>query len=160
MDQHDGSSSIGNLAPFVGEWGLDARFPGAPPAPPLEPDEPGARTVFEWMTGERFLVQRWEVPHPDAPDGIAIIGVDPGRDGYLQHYFDSRGVARVYAMSFADGVWRLWRDAADFSPLSFHQRFEGRFEDGGRTIAGRWEISHDGGSTWEHDFDLLYTRAG
>lgn len=60
-------------------------------------------------------------------------------------------------MSFADGVWRLWRQSPDFSPLSFSQRYEGTFSDDGRTIAGRWEISHDG-STWEHDFDLNYAR--
>jgi hypothetical protein len=110
------------------------------------------------MPGEQFLVQRWEVPIPEAPDGIAIIGFDAGRDTYLQHYFDSRGVARVYEMSFSDGVWKLWRESPDFSPLDFRQRFEGTFSDDGRTIAGRWEISGDG-SSWEHDFDLTYTRA-
>ncbi|MGH2992653.1 MAG: hypothetical protein ACRDL1_03860 [Solirubrobacterales bacterium] len=36
--------------------------------------------MFEWLPGERFLVQHWEVPHPDAPDGIAIIGFDRGRE--------------------------------------------------------------------------------
>jgi hypothetical protein len=139
------------LAPFLGEWRLRAELPDAPPG------DQGARAVFEWMPGERFLVQRWEVPVPEAPDGIAIIGFHAERDTYLQHYFDSRGVARVYEMSFSDGVWRLWRESPDFSPLSFRQRFEGTFGDDGGTIAGRWEISHDG-STWEHDFDLTYTK--
>src|SRR5690606_32403003 len=96
-----------------------------------------ARATFEWMPGERFLVQRWEIPFPGAPDGIAIIGPDPGNEGnYLQHYFDSRGVARVYRMSFANGTWKLWRDAPDFSPLDFAQRFTGTFSPDGRTIAG------------------------
>jgi hypothetical protein len=157
MAQLDCSSPI-DLAPLIGEWSLDARFPGAPSTPPA-PAEPAARTLFEWMSGERFLVQRWEIPDPAAPDGIAIIGPNPERDGYLQHYFDSRGVARVYEMSFAEGVWKLWRDAPDFSPLTFRQRFEGAFSDDGRTIAGRWEICHEG-STWEHDFDLVYSRVG
>jgi hypothetical protein len=31
------------------------------------------------------------------------------------------------------------------------------FGDGGKTIAARWEISHDG-KTWEHDFDITYTK--
>jgi len=43
-------------------------------SPPGNLDE---RTVFEWMAAAQFLIQRWEVPHPDAPDGIAIIGFDP-----------------------------------------------------------------------------------
>jgi hypothetical protein len=35
----------------------------------------------------------------------------------------------------------------------------GTFGDDVRTIRGRWEICRDG-STWEHDFDLVYTRVG
>ena len=76
----------------------------------------------------------------------------------MQHYFDSRGVARVYHMGFGDGVWKLWRDSADFSPLDFSQRFIGTFSNDGTTIKGRREICHDG-STWEHDFDLTYTKS-
>jgi hypothetical protein len=69
------------------------------------------RVTFAWLPGRKFLIRRWEVPVPDAPDGIAVIGADPEREGeYLQHYFDSRGVARLYKMSFENGVWKLWRD--------------------------------------------------
>jgi hypothetical protein len=140
------------LERFIGEWTMQVAFPGAPPVS-------GGRVVFEWMTGERFLIQRWEVPVPEAPDGLAIIGFDEGRGTLLQHYFDSRGIARVYAMSIEDGVWTLRREAPDFSPLDFAQRFTGTFSDDGRSIVGRWEIAHDG-STWEHDFDLTYVRVG
>lgn len=95
------------LAPFVGEWSLPR----------------GGRTVFEWLPGRRFLVQRWEVPDPGVPDGIAIIGFDRGRGSYLQHRFDSRGVVQVYEMGFDDRGWTLRRESADFSPLEFVQRF-------------------------------------
>jgi hypothetical protein len=140
------------LKPLVGEWRLTPTFKDLPP---IDSD---ARVSFVWLPGERFLIQRWEVPIPEAPDGIAIIGPDPEREGgYLQHYFDTRGVARIYKMSFEDGVWRLWRDRADFSPLDFAQRYTGSFSDDGKTIVGAWEICHDG-TTWEHDFDLAYTR--
>ena len=142
------------LAVLVGEWSMAAKFKELPPA------DAGARVVFEWMPGGRFLIQRWEVPVPEAPDGIAIIGPDPENAGdFLQHYFDTRGVARVYRMSVTDGVWRLWRDAPDFSPLDFSQRYTGTFADNDKTITGSWEISHDG-ETWEHDFELTYTRIG
>jgi hypothetical protein len=148
-----GGDSLDSLEPLVGEWTMKPEFEGIPP------DAPGAPVSFEWLSGRRFLIERWEVPVPEAPDGIAIIGADPEREGgYLQHYFDSRGVARVYRMSLDDGVWRLWRDEPDFSPLDFSQRFTGTFSDGGKTISGTWEISHDG-ETWEKDFDLNYTRA-
>jgi hypothetical protein len=145
--------SLEALKPLVGAWRLVATFKDKPPA------DIGARATFEWLPGEQFLIQRWEVPMPEAPDGIAIIGSDPAREGnYLQHYFDTRGVARVYKMSFANGVWKLWRDEADFSPLDFSQRYTGTFSEDGKTIAGAWEICHDG-TTWEHDFDLSYIRA-
>jgi hypothetical protein len=144
------------LEPLVGEWKLAAVFEGLPPT---DSDvDAGARVHFDWLSGKRFLVERWEIPIPEAPDGIAVIGVDPEHEGeYLQHYFDSRGVARVYRMTFGDGVWRLWRDEPDFSALDFSQRFTGRLSDDATTIAGAWEISHDG-TTWERDFDLTYTR--
>jgi hypothetical protein len=141
------------LQPLVGEWRLLATFKDMPPA------DIGAHVSFEWLPGERFLIQRWEVPTPDAPDGIAIIGPDPAISGrYLQHYFDTRGVARVYKMSFADGVWTLWRDEADFSSFDFAQRYTGTFSEDGTTIVGAWEICHDG-TTWKHDFDLTYIRS-
>jgi hypothetical protein len=94
----------------------------------------------------------------EAPDGVAIIGADPEREGrFLQHYFDSRGVARIYKMSLGDGLWKLWRDSPDFSPLDFSQRYTGTFTDEDRTISGSWETCHDG-TTWEHDFDLTSTK--
>ena len=154
MSEHGATSAMKQLAPLIGEWRMRPEFDGMP-----QPDD-GAPVVFDWMTGEQFLIERWEVPVPEAPDGLAVIGPDPETPGqYLQHYFDSRGVARVYRMSFADGVWRLWRDAPDFSPLDFSQRYSGTFSEDGNTITGQWEISHDG-TTWELDFKLTYTRVG
>ena len=152
MQPPDTNPAIARLEPFVGDWSIQALFPQAPPA------DARGRMVFEWMPGGQFLVQRWDVPIPEAPDGLAVIGLDRSGEAYLQHYFDSRGVARVYEMTFGNGVWTLFRGSADFSPLHFSQRFTGTFGDDGRTIQGRWEISHDG-STWEHDFDLRYVRA-
>lgn len=151
MDQGAGDSRLEALEPFIGEWNLEPRF-----SFPV-PDEVTGRMVFEWMPGGRFLVQRWVVSHPEAPDGIAVIGPDDSGGAYLQHYFDSRGVARVYKMGFTGGLWTLLRNAADFSPLEFSQRYSGRFSDDGNRIDGTWEICHDG-ETWEKDFDLTYRR--
>jgi hypothetical protein len=135
------------LTAFVGEWRLEASFAAA--------DEAG-RAVFEWLLGGQFLIERAEVP--GAPDSIAIVGLNA--DGaYTQHYFDSRGLARVYAMTFGDRLWTLLRNAPDFTPLDFAQRFTGEFSEDGRTISGRWESSPDG-TSWKHDFDLVYTKVG
>ena len=137
------------LDPFIGTWEIDASFPHLPDA--------GAHSVFEWALDGRFLVQRTEISIPEAPNTMSMIGADPAGEGFTQHYFDSRGVIRVYAMTFDDGVWTLLRNSPDFSDLSFWQRYTGTFGADGDTISGRWEMSHDEGAT-EKDFDLGYKR--
>lgn len=144
--------SLDALEVFVGKWSMEARFHG------MTVMDDGARVTFEWLPGEQFLVQRWSVPVPEAPDGIAIVGSDPLNEGrYLQHYFDSRGVSRLYRMTLDHNAWTLWRDEADFSPLEFRQRYRAKISGDRQTIAGSWEVSHDG-TTWQHDFDLRYQR--
>jgi hypothetical protein len=146
------TAALERLDALVGEWRMEAAFPGAVPAGVV------GRSRFEWALGRQFLVQRSEIPHPDAPDSIALVAFDSDTGAYTQHYFDSRGVVRLYAMGLSGDGWTLVRASPDFSPLDFSQRFTGTFSDDGNTIHGRWETSRDG-STWEHDFDLTYTRA-
>jgi len=138
------------LDALVGEWTFTMRFPDE-----SFPEMHGRMTI-EWMVGEKFLIQRSEADHPAAPSGHCLIGYDEGRGTLLQHYFDSRGVARVYEMTFADGEWTLSRTTPDFSELGFWQRYSGRMT--GDEIAGAWETSHDEGATWEKDFDISFTR--
>jgi hypothetical protein len=151
MDEAARPPALERLEAIVGAWTLEGGLPAAPGVVVR------GRVTFEWLAGGRFLVERWEIKRREFPDGIAIIGLDRDGEAFTQHYFDSRGVARVYAMSFHDGVWTLSRDSPDFSPLDFRQRFTGEFSSDGRTISGRWETSGDG-STWEHDFDLTYRK--
>jgi hypothetical protein len=142
---------IEQLEPFIGEWTMEADFPGSGPS------GAGGTCTFEWILGGQFLLERSEVPHPDAPDGFCIVGLGADGEGYTQHYFDSRGIARVYEMKFEKGLWELRRVTPDFTPLSFSQRYFGQFSDDGTRIDGRWESSNDG-STWELDFHLNYLR--
>ncbi len=155
-----GSRARARLDVFVGEWVVEARFPGGEPAPSMAKEEGlQARSRFEWALDGQFLLQRTEVPVPEAPDSLAIISADPETGAYTQHYYDSRGVVRLYAMSLAGGEWTLTRESADFSPLDFRQRFTGTFSQDGNTIGGAWEKSSNGAG-WEHDFDLTYRRVG
>ena len=151
--------ALARLDIFVGEWVVEARFPGKSAPPGAAGDGPVARSWFEWALDGQFLLQRTEVPVPEAPDGLMIVSADPETGAYTQHYYDSRGVVRLYAMSFADGVWTLTRESPDFTPLVFRQRFTGTFGADGNTISGAWETGHDDGQ-WEHDFALTYRRAG
>jgi len=140
------------LAPLIGEWSMAMIMPGQE-----EPPDIGARVTFEWMGDKAFVLERWTIPIPEAPDGLALIGWDEGRGTFLQHYFDERGVARVYEMGFARGVWTLERAKPDFSAFDFSQRFTGTFSEDGSRIDGTFEIAHDH-RNWEKDFDGIYTR--
>jgi hypothetical protein len=66
------------------------------------------------------FVGEWnlEASFPNAPVGRAAFEWILG-GGYIQHYFDSRGVGT------------LTREKADFSPLPFSQRYTGTFSDDG-----------------------------
>ena len=148
---------LARLEVFVGEWDLEARFPGGGDGP--SGGAVAARSRFGWTLDRQFLEQRTEIDLAEAPDGLMIVGPDPETGGYLQHYFDSRGVARLYTMTFVGRVWTLTREAADFTPLEFRQRFIGTFSEDAQTIEGAWETGRDGGP-WQHDFALTYRRAG
>jgi len=112
--------------------------------------------VFEAL-GE-VLVQRTTVPVPEAPDSCCVV-VTGDDVSYVQHYFDSRGTARLYAMTFDGRTWTLERTKPDFSALDFCQRFTARLSDDGATIDGEWQHSQDG-QRWTRDFRLTYTRIG
>jgi hypothetical protein len=148
------------LQRLVGSWTTEATHPATPGLVVR-----GTVSV-EWLEGERFLIHRARTDHPDFPDAISIIGfteqdrVDPsgvaaaeGASQPRMHYFDSRGVSRVYDVSIDDASWRIWRDAPGFS-----QRFTGTIADGGDTIAGRWQMCQDG-TRWEDDLQITYRRA-
>jgi hypothetical protein len=135
------------LGEFLGEWELEVGLPGA--------DGLRGRAVFE-LLGEA-LVQRVFVPIPEAPDSLSVIVV-AADGGYVQHYFDSRGVARLYEMTFDGTTWVLERTKADVSPLDFCQRYVGAFSDDRDTIDGEWQTSDDG-VDWRTDFALGYRRA-
>ena len=138
------------LQTLVGEWDVEIVNPL------LGGDPVRGRSSFAWILDGAYLVQRTTSEHPDAPDAEMIVAPGAGAGEYAQHYFDSRGVTRIYAMTFGDGRWTLLRDAPDFSELAFAQRFVGDVD--GDVIRGRWETAPEPGAPWELDFELTYTR--
>jgi hypothetical protein len=99
------------------------------------------------------MVERWQVPIAEAPDGAAVLAPAEEGEELIQHYFDSRGVTRRYATDFLDGVWTLRKLSAGFA-----QRFRGELSPDGATISGSWEKADEGSTAWEHDFDLIYRK--
>jgi hypothetical protein len=149
----DRPSSLHRLDALIGEWEMEATFEAGyfGPGSPAITGRSG-QTTFDWLDGRFFLTQRFATEHPAAPSGIAIIGVSTDPETFEQHYYDSRGVARVYHMSLDSGVWKLWREAP-----GFWQRYTAAISDDGATITGAWEASADG-RDWKHDFGLNYIK--
>lgn len=146
MDQPTAEDALKEMNALVGEWTMQATPPGGEPWPGE------ARVTFEWMEGAPFLIQRWSVEMPEAPDGTAILGCDAADGRYFQLYSDERSVCRVYEMSIGDGEWKLWRQGEPFA-----QRFTGAISEDGNSIIGRWEIAEDG-ADYRTDFDVAYTK--
>jgi hypothetical protein len=142
---------------LVGTWATTASHPALPGV------VVNGTATIEWLEGERFLIHRAHLDHPDFPDSISIIGItehdraDKGpepdtTDPLHMHYFDSRGVFRIYDVSIDGAVWRIWRDAPGFS-----QRFTGTRAENGETIDGLWQLRRDDLS-WENDLKITYQR--
>jgi hypothetical protein len=140
----------GELGVLAGAWEVELTFPSDPPGVIQ-----AGRTTFEWLFGQ-YLVQRMEGP-PEGPQMQAIIAYNQVKEAFEQHYYDSRGVVRIYEMTLSDGVWTLLRTQPDFTPLESAQRFTGRLADDGNAISARWESSPDG-TNWKEDFEMMYRR--
>ncbi len=146
MTQLVTNPALADLEVLVGEWTIEIVFPGDPPT------TVHGRASFDRIEAGAFLVMRAEVDWEGPAGSVSVIGRDDAGEDYSVLYFDARGVSRVYAMSFRDGVLRQWRDAPGFS-----QRFTATLSEDANTMAARWEKSTDG-TTWELDFDLAFRR--
>lgn len=140
-------AALGLLDVLVGEWTEQVSGHG----------DPVGAVSFEWALDERYLLQHTTLRAP-FPESLAVVEYDESAGEFRQHYFDSRGVTRIYRMTFTGSEWTLLRAEPDFSGLAFAQRFLGVISEDERSVDGRWEQSHDGGMTWEHDFGLLLER--
>ena len=135
--------NVEDLEPLIGEWTQEATWPDGRTMD-------AGRSSYAWLEGGGYVIQRSVAPDP-FPNGVSVYGPTVEGDRIVQHYFDSRGVARVYEVSFEGGVLKLWRDGPDWA-----QSFEGRLSDDGQTITARLEREVDGAMI--HDFDIVYQR--
>ncbi len=130
---------------LVGEWTTEATYPG------LGDTLVTGRTSFEWLDDQQVLLQRSHSDHPRIPDAITVTAVIDGIPS--MHYFDVRGVHRVFAAEIAAGTWRFHNDTPGFA-----QRFTGTINADGSRIDGLGELSRDDGATWERDLAVAYRR--
>lgn len=101
-------AALPRLDALIGEREMEVSFEAGYFGPGRSPGRrPRRPNQVTWLDGEFFLIQRFTAGNPTAPSGIAIIGPGETAETFCQHYYDSRGVARIYQMSLNDGVWKL-----------------------------------------------------
>ncbi len=135
---------------LVGEWAIELSNASFLPDPNQKPK---VLVAYKWIEDGAAIAARHDKKADSPQSAVWIIGRDDGSHAYTALYSDKRGVSRVYQMSYKDSIWRMWRDNPEFS-----QRFEGRVSEDRKTIDAEWEKSSDDGKTWEHDFDMAYTK--
>jgi hypothetical protein len=132
---------------LVGTWATEVTHPELPRTVVT------GRATFEWLDDQQVLIQRSHYDHPEIPDAITVTGIIDGKPS--MHYFDPRGVHRVFAVDITPNAWRFWNDAPGFS-----QRLTLTLSDDDKAINGQAELSRDDGATWEHDLAITYRRIG
>lgn len=128
-----------SLTRLIGSWDITMRHAAM--------DEPvRGRQAYERVLDEAFVMLRWTYEHPDFPDAIALL------DDNSCHYFDVRGVTRVFDFGINESGWTMIRRDEDF-----WQRSSATFVSPGEMQAVG-ENSYDEGRTWQHDFQMSYLR--
>jgi hypothetical protein len=91
--------------PLIGEWHGEAEIPMEPPMKISQE----AKIV---RLG-KFIVSSSVGEPAEVPDSVSIIGGAPdgAPDGAPQpmHYFNSRGVKRLFMMALEGSTWKIWR---------------------------------------------------
>src|SRR4026209_981857 len=123
------------LEPLVGEWHAEGEIPGEPPT------KVTVDATIERMGA--FMVFRSTGQPAEMPTTLSVIGGAPDGERQPMHYFDSRGVKRLYLTTVEGSTWRIWtapgEDWNGPDGPGFNQRFIGEISADGRTIDGRWE---------------------
>jgi hypothetical protein len=141
--------------PLIGKWHGEGEIPIDPPM------KLTVEVKIERL-GEFIVLSSVGEP-AEVPDTLSIIGGAPEGEPQPMHYFDSRGVKRLYLMALEGSTWKIWRapgeDWKGPNGPGFNQRFIGEISPDGNTIEARWERGlGDAGDRWELDFPLTYVR--
>jgi len=141
--------------PLIGEWHAEGEIPMEPPL------KISAEAKIERL-GELIVFSSVGQP-AEVPDSVSIIGGASGGEPQPMHYFDARGVKRLYMMALEGSTWSIrlapGEDWNGPHGPGFNQSFIGEVSAYGRTIEGRWERGiGDAGDAWEVDFPITYVR--
>jgi len=146
---------VKQFEPLIGEWHGEGEIPIEPPM----------KVTVEAKISRlgKFILFSTVGKPAEVPDSVSIIGGAPEGEPQPMHYFDSRGVKRLFVMAVKDSTVKIWRAPGEDwngpDGPGFNQRFIGEISADGTTIRGRWERGMgDAGDKWEIDFPIDYVR--
>jgi hypothetical protein len=144
-----------DFEPLIGHWHGEGEMP-------IEPRLKLSEEVTIERLGE-FIVFSTVGEPAELPDSIAIIGGRPTGEPQPMHYFDSRGVKRMFVMALEGSIWTMWRAPGEDwngpDGPGFNQRYIGQISADGNTIDGRWERGMGTAEgDWRIDFPMTYVR--
>ena len=146
---------VKQFEPLIGEWHGEGEIPMEPPM----------KVSVEAKISRlgKFIVFSTVCTPAEVPDSVSIIGGAPEGEPQPMHYFDSRGVKRLFLMALDGPALKIWRAPGEDwngpDGPGFNQRFIGEISADGKTIAGRWERGMGAaGDRWEIDFPINYLR--
>jgi hypothetical protein len=106
------------------------------------------RQRYERALEGAYVLLTWTYDHPEFPDAMALLSPE------TMHYFDVRGITRVFHLRFDQAGWSMVNLDPEFS-----QRITARFT-GPDAMDMEGEVSKDRGATWQHDLTMRSTRVG
>ena len=129
--------------PLVGDWTTEATHAFLPGV------VISGRSSMELLGVDGFLLHRTWYDHPEIPDAVSLLGGDE------VHYFDARGVVRLFALTVTADGWMMERPQRG---EDFGQRMTWVVDHEAKMIRGNSQLSCDG-VRWDDDLEVVYRRA-
>ena len=116
-----------------------------------------ATETYEWLTGGKFLVHRFEgrVGEADAAC-IEVLGLEESGQRYAVHTFYNNGTSKRWRGEDRDGMWLLTGEWP-VTGRSQKVRCVISLLDARNTMKAKWEYSMDG-AKWHVFWDVTATR--
>lgn len=109
-----------------------------------------ATDTYRWLPGGHFLVHDVDARFGDEPTrSMEVVGYDAARRKHVARSFDDTGATQELVVELRGRRWRIEGDTV---------RFDGRFDAGGRTLTGLWELK-GAKRGWQPWMELELVRA-
>jgi hypothetical protein len=138
-------AAVRPFAALIGGWATESEHRLLPGTKLM------GHVAFAWLPGERFVTWRADNDDPRIPSSLSVVGVMEGDDHLSQQYFDSRGVHRIYRVSF-DGTTLVTERKAP----GFNQRLHAVLSPDGSTFKGVSQLDEGGG--YVDDLSFTFRR--